>query len=197
MEQYLEITESNIEKIDKLVNKSYYGDENKIIHDMLNKFPKNDNLTIIAMKIATIDVTNSTHLSQYKEKVSLYDLADFILNIKDFDKRVKAGDPRLVEEIAKNNGKINLFSFASKYCTYHNVEIYQNDDYSIFDGIVKKMLPIYNSDITTGKIERWRQTYNYVDFNNAIRELLDSKNINIKGRRRKFDHFMWYPNRKK
>lgn len=89
------------------------------------------------MKIAVIDVTNSTHLLQYKSKLSLYDLAKLILEIPDFDKRLEKGDPELVNIIARNIGAVNMFSFASKYCTYHNVEVYGRDDYSIFDGIVK------------------------------------------------------------
>lgn len=196
MGKYLPITNENIELIDKKVLESFnYGKENVIIHDVLNKFPKNDDLNIVAMKIAVIDLTNSTHLSQYKSKISLYDLAEVILNIPNFDERVKNGDPELVNIIAKNNGKVNLFSFASKYCTYHNVEIYGNDDYSIFDSVVKNTLPIYNTQITKNKINTWRKNYNYKVFNDCITELLDKNNISVENRRRKFDHFMWYPNR--
>lgn len=135
-QKYLSINEENIEEQHKLVGaSSNYGKEGLIIHDVLNAFPLNNDLNTIAMKIAVIDVTNSTHLSQYKSKLSLYDLAKVILEIPNFDERVENGDPDLVNIIAKNIGAVNMFSFASKYCTYHNVEIYGRDDYSIFDGI--------------------------------------------------------------
>ena len=141
-QQYLPLTEENIEEQHKVVGaSSNYGKEGLIIHDVLNAFPLHNDLNTIAMKIAVIDVTNSTHLSQYKSRLSLYDLAKVILEIPNFDDRLSEGDPELVNIIARNIGAVNMFSFASKYCTYHNVEIYGRDDYSIFDGIVKNTLP--------------------------------------------------------
>jgi len=147
------------------------------------------------MKIAVIDVTNSTHLSQYKSKISLYDLSKIILDIPNIDKRLENGDPELVNIIAKNNGSVNMFSFASKYCTYHNVEIYKKDDYSIYDGIVKNTLPHYIQGLTANQINKWRVNFNYSAFNNCIGMFLDENGIKIPFRRRKFDHFLWYANR--
>ena len=120
-----------------------------------------------------------------------------LISIQDFDIRVSQGDPLLVSQLAESNGQINLFSFASKYCTYHNVEIYERDDYSIFDRVVKDALPYYIPKLTKSAIEEWRTTCNYLAFNDCIEELLDQKSIDIPFRRRKFDHFLWYSNRKK
>lgn len=196
MKELMKITNENIDKINIEVQKTInYGKEANIIHDVLNQFPLNNDLNIVAMKIAVIDVTNSTHLSQYKSKISLYELAEVILNIPNFDERVKNGDPELVNIIAKNNNKVNLFSFASKYCTYHNVEIYGNDHYSIFDSVVKEILPKYRTDITKYTLEKWRRKFDYDLFNKCIGEVLDENKITTKNRRRKFDHFLWYPNR--
>lgn len=194
--KYLGLTKENIEIQDELVrNSENYGKEAKIIHDCFNKYPENKDLNIIAMKIALIDVTNSTQLSKHKSKISLFELANFINNIPSFDLRIEQGDPELVSIIAKNNGSINLFSFASKYCCYHNVEIYKKDDYSIFDSFVKSTLPFYCSKITEHKIETWRKTYDYLSFNNCIEMLLNQNNINVDFRRRKFDRFLWYQNK--
>lgn len=163
---YLPITAENIEEQHRLVEESAnYGKEGLIIREVLNAYPKHDDLNTIAMKIAVIDVTNSTHLSQYKSQLSLYDLAKVILDIPAFDVRLAAGDPELVNIIAKNVGAINMFSFASKYCTYHNVEVYHRDDYSIFDGIVKESLPNYVDGLSKHKLDVWRSEYNYVAFN--------------------------------
>ena len=193
---YLPITAENIEEQHRLVEESAnYGKEGLIIREVLNAYPKHDDLNTIAMKIAVIDVTNSTHLSQYKSQLSLYDLAKVILDIPAFDVRLAAGDPELVNIIAKNVGAINMISFASKYCTYHNVEVYHRDDYSIFDGIVKESLPNYVDGLSKHKLDVWRSEYNYVAFNECIGGLLDEYNIHIPFRRRKFDHFLWYANR--
>ena len=193
---YLPITAENIEEQHRLVEESAnYGKEGLIIREVLNAYPKHDDLNTIAMKIAVIDVTNSTHLSQYKSQLSLYDLAKVILDIPAFDVRLAAGDPELVNIIAKNVGAINMFSFASKYCTYHNVEVYHRDDYSIFDGIAKESLPNYVDGLSKHKLDVWRSEYNYVAFNECIGGLLEEYNIHIPFRRRKFDHFLWYSNR--
>jgi len=128
-QKYLPLTEENIEEQHKGVGaSSNYGKEGLIIHDVLNAFPLHNDLNTIAMKIAVIDVTNSTHLSQYKSKLSLYDLAKVILEIPNFDERLARGDPELVNIIARNIGAVNMVSFASKYCTYHNVDVYERDD---------------------------------------------------------------------
>lgn len=195
-QKYLPLTEENIEKQHKFVGaSSNYGKEGLIIHDVLNAFPLHNDLNTIAMKIAVIDVTNSTHLSQYKSRLSLYDLAKVILEIPNFDDRLVKGDPELVNIIARNIGAVNMFSFASKYCTYHNVEVYGRDDYSIFDGIVKNTLPHYIQGLTTNKIDMWRRSFDYETFNECVGKLLDENNIHIPFRRRKFDHFLWYANR--
>lgn len=113
--KYLPITEENIEEQHKIVGaSSNYGKEGLIIHEVLNKFPLHNDVSTIAMKIAVIDVTHSTHFSQYKSKLSLYDLAKLILEIPYFDERLKKGDPELVNIIARNIGAVNMFSFASK-----------------------------------------------------------------------------------
>lgn len=195
-QQYLPLTEENIEEQHKVVGaSSNYGKEGLIIHDVLNAFPLHNDLNTIAMKIAVIDVTNSTHLSQYKSRLFLYDLAKVILEIPNFDDRLAEGDPELVNIIARNIGAVNMFSFASKYCTYHNVEVYGRDDYSIFDGIVKNTLPHYIQGLTTNKIDTWRRSFDYEAFNECVGKLLDENNIHIPFRRRKFDHFLWYANR--
>jgi hypothetical protein len=196
-QKYLSLTEENIEKQHKFVGaSSNYGKEGLIIHDVLNAFPLHNDLNTIAMKIAVIDVTNSTHLSQYKSRLSLYDLAKVILEIPNFDDRLAKGDPQLINIIARNIGAVNMFSFASKYCTYHNVEVCGRDDYSIFDGIVKNTLPHYIQGLTTNKIDTWRRSFDYYEaFNECVGKLLDENNIHIPFRRRKLDHFLWYANR--
>ena len=190
---FLHLTRENIERQNNLVKESVeYGDEYKLIKSCFAQFPANDDLNVIAMKIALIDVTNSTNLSRHKKKISLYSLAKVIFEIKDFDKRVEQGDPELVNIIARNTGAINLFSFASKYCCYHNVNVYGRDDYSIFDSLVKEALPFYCQGLTKNKIESWRRGFNYRVFNDCIGQVLDNADITVEFRRRKFDHFLWY-----
>ena len=61
----------------------------------------------------------------------------------------------MVNLIARSNGKRNLFSFASKYCCYHNRNLYERDDYSILDTVLKEQ-PRYFDDVTKNQIQNGR-----------------------------------------
>jgi len=194
---YLPLTSENVERVHRLALESpQYGGSFALIRDILRRFPENTDRELVAMKISVIDVTNSTNLGKYVDRITLAELADLIVNIRDFDARVAQGDPDLVSQLARSNGKINLFSFASKYCTCHNVDVYDQDDYSILDGVVKKALPHYVPGLRERAVEKWRTTFDYTAFKVCIGELLDQSGITIPFRRRKFDHFLWYANRK-
>lgn len=180
-----------------------YNDENELIERVLLNNPLNNDVDNVAMKIALIDVTNSTHLSQYKKDINLYKLAEIIAS-KDlrFDERVRIGDESLIVDIAKNNGSKNLFSFASKYCFYHNALVYKKDDYAKFDEIVKGCLPLYaqkynvtykNKKITNNILETLRKSVDYSAFNSIVKQVL--KDITTSNKVGKFDAVMWYYNR--
>lgn len=186
------LDENEIEKENNKFSHDNKYEEETLLMDIFRKYPLNDNIETVAMKIAVLDMVNSTNFVRYKKKISLREMATYICNITDFDERVKNGDPTLVNELAKTNGNINLFSFASKYCTYHNVAVYKNDDYSIYDGIVAKHLPKYSENLTKSRIEQWRNNLDYSSFVNCITEILDKNNIHIDFRRRKFDYYLWY-----
>jgi len=194
----MKINNENIEKQHQVVLRTAsYGEDIKLITRLFKKYPKNKDIDIVAMKIAIIDITNSTHLALHKDKISIIELAKCISNIKNIDNRIKNGDVTVVNEIAKCNGKINLFSFASKYCCYHNHNLYGEDDYSIYDNILATNLPKYfKSKITTNKINSWRKNFQYEEYNNYISENLKKLGINVKNPRRKFDHFVWFTERK-
>lgn len=190
------ISNESIEEIEALVQATdNYGPENDLITRCLKKFPLNTDPDVVAMKIGLIDITNSTHLSQHKSKISMVELANIIAAIPDVDERIKNGDPEVVNIIARSNGKINLFSFASKYCCYHNSNLYENDDFSILDTVLKEYLPRYFDDVSKGQIQKWQDTFNYKAYNDYITRKLDELRITVENRKRKFDHFVWYLNR--
>ena len=191
-----EITNETIEEAGRIVAETdNYGPEMEMITRCLRRFPDNTDPDIVAMKVGLIDITNSTHLSQHKSKISMVELSSIIASIPDIDARIKAGDPEVVNQIARSNGRINLFSFASKYCCYHNRNLYERDDYSILDTVLKEHLPLYFSDVTETQIDNWRQAYNYKAYNDYITKKLDELGITVEFRKRKFDLFVWYKNR--
>lgn len=195
-ENDFKISNDIIEKTARMVQStSNYGVENSLISRCLKKFPLNTDPELVAMKVGLIDITNSTHLSQYKSKISIFEIVETIVSIPNIDERIEQGDPEVVNEIARTNGKINLFSFASKYCCYHNRNLYGKDDYSIIDTVLKNSLPLYFDDITKGKIQKWQDNLQYKEYNDYITNKLDELGITIEHRKRKFDHFVWYRNR--
>lgn len=197
----------NLQKWDKKVaTDPKYGKEQMLIEQMITKYPSNKDLLEIAMKVSLIDLTNSTQLTNYKSKLSLYDVAEIILSIQNIDERIKCGDVALVSELARlcknaNNGNgVNLFSFASKYCFYHNRYAYGRCDYSIYDNVVAGNLYKYATKslpLSKTKPDSWRINFQYEVFHSYIGNLLDEYGItsSVKNRREMFDHFLWFANR--
>ena len=189
----LPLTEEMLEEEHKIVLADPgYGSDYALIDSILNRFPDNNDPELVALKIALIDMTNSTNIGRHRQKIIVRELADIIVGIKDFDSRLQQGDPDLVSIIARCNGRINLFSFASKYCTYHSVDVYGRDDYVILDSVVKEALPKYVYGLHKATIEQWRITYNYRAYRQCIDDLLDANEIHIPFRHRKLDHYLWH-----
>lgn len=173
-----------------------YGSDYALIDSILKRYRKNTDPELVALKIALFDMTYSTNIGLHRQKIVLEELAGIIVGIKDFDERIRQGDPSVVPLIAKSNGKINLFSFATKYCTCHAVSVYGHDDYVIYDNIVKDALPKYVAGLRKTTIEQWRSTCNYIAYKKCIDDLLDANGIDIPLRRRKLDHYLWHTYRK-
>lgn len=176
-----------------------YGKEYQLIESVLKKYPNNKTIEDVACKIAVIDFTNSTNLRLYKNKINLYTLAEIITNIN-FDAKVAEGDVSLVSDII-SKCPVKLYSFASKYCCYHNTFLYNRDDYSIYDSVVKNHLPEYATEkLPASKWRKRNKNFNYETFNQYIGDLLDEYGITAATepqRRRLFDHYVWYKNRNK
>ncbi len=183
------------EYTDKVMLDTSYGAESQLIRTILKRFPENTDSEIVALKVSLIDLTNTTQLSRAKNKLSLKDIVDKIVNTKDFDERVKQGDKKLISDLAKScktDFGYNPFSFMSKYCTYHNTEIYGNDDYSIYDNVLKNNLPKYIENLNANDIDKWRDSCDYESYWQCIDGLLKYIKCNIKNKRRALDYCIWY-----
>ena len=203
------ITNEDLELYAEKVSKDKkYGPEGILIDNALKQFKYNNDVSIVAMKIALIDITNGTNLSRNLGKSGgLYKLAHKITQIN-FDERVKNGDISLVGELAiwtrKEIGK-NLFSFITKYCLYHNVSCYNKDDFVIYDSVVCKNLYKYISEeeyknITGKKLyknsfTKIKNQINYQEYINIIDYIIKKNNITVSKPHRKLDWYVWYKNR--
>ncbi len=210
IKQSVEFSYEDIECAHEEVKRdSQYGREECMLAHIIQMHPQNDDLEWIAIKVSVVDLTNSTQLNNYKSKLSLYDISKIILELN-IDEDIQYGNAEVIQRIAKRckhfpdmDKGVNLFSFASKYCAYHNMYAYGRDDFSIFDNVVSTNLFRFATELNPLKKmtpETWRQNIEYQEYNNYIGNLLDEKGITqdkYPHRRRMFDHFVWYKNRTK
>ena len=81
-------------------------------------------------------------------------------------------------------------SFASKFCHYACFYLFegeeQQDNYSIYDNILRKAIPLYLDYYELGK----RNLDDYSEYLKAIDDILKKANTDIS--RNGFDHLVWY-----
>ena len=162
----------------------------------LGLHPTNTVRDEVIHKILLIDYTNSTNLKIYKKKkTTVFLLADQIVaHSQDLDRMIQEGNPEAVRLLA-GFGTVNLFSFATKYCCYHNAICYGRDDYSIYDSIVAKAIPHY-LNVNRFYISKCREKRDYLEYKRIIDTLIAVHDLqSIPHIRRKMDHFLWFPNR--
>lgn len=112
----------------------YSAQESAIDRLFLSEFNSNDNLEHILIKCSVLNDFYSTNIFK------IYPVAKHILSLN-IDRRLRAGDPTLVDEIARvdfNGDEKFFYSFASKYCSHHNPL-----EYPIYDSYVRKVLNYY------------------------------------------------------
>ena len=121
-----------------IIEERYFRADKAII-DLFEAFPENIHLEHILLKISVINDLYSTNI------LGTFNMAKHIQDLN-IDDCLKQGDPHIVNKISlghgiiskKNNKEINFYSFATKYCNWHN-----RDNYAIYDSFVKKVLMAY------------------------------------------------------
>lgn len=94
--------------------------------------------------IKMINDTNSTRLSDSEQSFFAKCIVGNKLNIL---RRIKQGDPIVVNDLAKEGIQGNnryIFSFASKFCTYMSrYHFGENDKFMPYDKVLQNVLPYY------------------------------------------------------
>ena len=198
--KYLPVSPQTIEEVEHSVQEdSVYGTKANgfELEHYLGLHHTNTDRDAVIHKILLIDYTNSTNLKIYKKKkTTIFSLADQILaHSQDLDRMIQEGNPEAVGLLA-GFGTVNLFSFATKYCCYHNTICYGKDDYSIYDSIVADAIPHY-LNVNRFYISKCRKKRDYLEYKRIIDTLITIHGLQyISHIRRKMDHFLWFPNRK-
>lgn len=157
-------------------------------------YPPNAYRNIISETVKAVDRDNSTRINT--DHCGREEITNRISNIlpKDLIKRLKTADLELVNIIsartsAQAGARVNL-SFASKFCHYACFYLFEGlseqDNYSIYDNIVKKALPLYADyyKLTLRSLD------DYGAYQKAIDDIIAKSNSGIS--RNGFDHLLWY-----
>ena len=127
------------------------------------QYPNNNNLEEVLIKCAVIDNFSSTNV------YDLYKMADHIVG-KQIDEKLKNRDYSLVDDIANveiGGKKRYFYSFASKYCHYHNPEYF-----AIYDSYVAKVLCAFPNDFRKIKEKDLREKYEtFIDVLNSFKNI--------------------------
>ncbi len=155
--------------------------------------------------VVRLDNENSTHLNS--DKVGIGQISKRILKYTPDEleyllKNPEESDYELIKTISKKtspkgfspsgrkyNAKTNL-SFASKFCHYMCFFLYpgqkEQDNYSIYDSVVSKALPLY---MKRYGIDENRNLKDYSVYSKTIDEVIKKSRANIS--RNGFDHLIW------
>jgi hypothetical protein len=126
-------TKELVEKYRRQFEQKNRPDE-EAIKELFKIFPYNQDYKGVLLKSIVINELYSTQIIAIKNVARNI----FELNI---DVRLGQGDPQVVDQIAKltiNGKKRRNYSFATKYCSFHQPSLYP-----IYDSIVDKVLRAY------------------------------------------------------
>lgn len=125
------------------------------------------------------------------QRLCAFDRAELVECLKD----PNHDDMKLIREIsritsAQQRARTNP-SFASKFCHYACFYVFEGteyqDNYSIYDGILKAVLPMY---LGYFRIEQEYDLSDYRDYRMAVDAIREASGIEIS--RNGFDHLLWY-----
>ncbi len=135
--------------IDKFNQDERYFSADRAIINLFEKFPKNKSIEDILLKISVINDLYSTNI------FGTFIMAKHIQKLQ-IDNALLAADPTIVNKIAighgipkpRGSGDRNFYSFATKYCNWHNKEAYP-----IYDSFVHKILIAYRNKDNFAKFD--------------------------------------------
>jgi len=109
------------------------------LFDLFAQFPNNTNLAHVLLKVVTLNSLYSTQIPLYSKRIpTIWDVVRHIVRL-DMDAELATGSAALVPKISKIPWKLDRhfhnYSFATKYCSFH-----QPESYPIWDSRVNKYL---------------------------------------------------------
>lgn len=177
-----------------------YRDQEAALTWLFKTYPHNTDLNQVLIKVTALNALYSTYIFHITET------ARHVIELKDFDRRVREGDLSLVRDLAifkvilkTDNSKTgesktdeedestrekHIFSFASKYCSWHNPEAYP-----IYDSKVRDKLRLFKNTPKSGLTYKKGDLETYEGFCKAITELRDKFCLGPSMKR--IDRYLW------
>lgn len=178
-----EIPTPSKEEVYKYIKKwetleNYVNQENSLKKLFVDLIPENKLLEDILIKVSTLNDFYSTNI------FSVFPVAKHILEL-DIDKRLKVGDLSLVNDIADVKELDRTFySFATKYCSHHNPEVFP-----IYDNYVLRVLVHFKKIDHFSKFTR-NDLKNYIRFNEVLDEFAKFYELENYSKK-ELDRYLW------
>ena len=184
--QQLDIPRPSAAEADFYLNRwnsleNYRMQERALNKLFMQTYPENRLIEDVLIKAAALNDFYSTNI------YSIFPVAKRIVAL-DIDKRLSVKDSMLVNELALisfESGKtINMYSFASKYCSHH-----LPFDYPIYDDYIKKVLE-YFRDVDGFSLFSSQQLVQYSAFKEILyqfRAFYNLENYSLK----ELDQYLW------
>lgn len=177
-----ELLDEYISKFDK---NERYETADRAITNLFAAFPENKKLEDILLKISVINDLYSTNI------FDVFKMAKHIRKLN-IDDELNKGNPKAVDNIAKGhkiirsktNKEIFFYSFATKYCNWHNQE-----KYAIYDSFVERVLMAYKKqdkfyDFTNNDLR------DFPKFRNVIKKFAEYYGLE-NHKLKDIDKFLW------
>ncbi len=144
-------------------------------------YPSNSRLVEVIVKVATLDRLYGTNL------LNPVDTARRIVGMENLDQCLRAGDPEVVELIARSPARRELV-FASKYAHFHD-----QTSYPIYDKYAGAAVwHFYRLAIDSSlRARREFRPESYVIFLRVYQEVVDAAGLAGQYRWDKLDRYMW------
>jgi hypothetical protein len=140
------------------------------IRELISTYPGNQDVRHVLVKVIAINATYHAGVLD----IDLQPLSMHIKTIDELDTRLRQGTPDVVDAIWKSQGtRRRYFSFATKFCSWHNQEAYAIYDRNVWEALVAyrakdKCFAFRNSECDDyagflAVVRRFRESYGLED----------------------------------
>jgi hypothetical protein len=171
--------------IEKFNNDERYYPADQAITKLFQTFPANVHLEDILLKISVLNDLYSTNI------LGTFAMAKHIQKLG-IDISLDDGDPHIVNKISVGHGirsskttkELNFYSFATKYCNWHNRE-----QYAIYDSFVEKILMAYKKQDNFSMFTK-AELRDFPTFKRVIQDFIEFYDLN-RHNLKEIDKFLW------